>query len=136
MDGKGVVTPRDIIDLVTRAKQVQQDTFNANPAGESPWLISSQALLYGLAELSKRRRDTYLKAEFPHLWPHIEKFQGGKSEFSAAALQKLIGRNWQEAAALLVSVGFLRKREGAAHPTFWVPYLYRKGMELTQGKAD
>jgi len=136
MDGKGVVTPRDIIDLVTRAKQLQQDTFNANPEGESPWLIGPQALLYGLAELSKRRRDTYLKAEFPHLWPHIEKFQGGKAEYSAPALQKLLGKNWQEAAAHLVSVGFLRKRERSGQPTFWVPYLYRKGMELTQGMAE
>ncbi len=36
--------------------------------------------------LSKRKRDTYLKAEFPHLWPHIEKFHGGKTEYSAEAL--------------------------------------------------
>ena len=136
MDGKGVVTPRDIIDLVTRAKQAQQDTFNATPDGQSSWLIGPQALLYGLAELSKRRRDTYLKAEFPHLWPHIEKFQGGKSEYSVPAIQKLLGKTWQEAANQLVSVGFLRKRERSGQPTFWVPYLYRKGLDLTQGKAD
>lgn len=136
MDGRGVVTPRDIIDLVTRAKQVQQDIFNATPEGESSWLIGPQALLYGLAELSKRRRDTYLKAEFPHLWPHIEKFQGGKSEYSAVALQKLLGNSWQETTNHLVSVGFIRKRERAGQPTFWVPYLYRRGLELTQGKAD
>ncbi|PTL34890.1 hypothetical protein CLG94_12670 [Candidatus Methylomirabilis limnetica] len=136
MDGKGVVTPRDIIDLVTRAKQMQQDTFNTNPEGESSWLIGPQALLYGLVELSKRRRDTYLKAEFPHLWPNIEKFQGGKSEYSAGALQKLLGKSWRGAAVALVSVGFLRKRDRAGEPTFWVPYLYRKGMELTQGKSD
>lgn len=136
MDGKGVVTPRDIIDLVTRAKQMQQDTFNANPEGESPWLIGPQALLYGLSELSKRRRDTYLKAEFPHLWLYIEKFQGGRSEYSVTGLQKLLGKSWQEAATSLVSVGFLRKRKRAGQPMFWIPYLYRKGMELTQGKAD
>jgi len=136
MDGKAVVTPRDIIELVTRAKQMQQDTFKANPEGESPWMIGPQALLYGLAELSKRRRDTYLKAEFPHLWPDIEKFYGGKSEYAVTALHNLLGKNWQEMAASLVSIGFLRKRERASQPTFWVPYLYRKGMGLTQGKAD
>jgi hypothetical protein len=92
--------------------------------------------LYGLAELSKRRRDTYLKAEFPHLWPHIEKFQGGKSEYSAFAVQRLLGKGWQDAVNDLVSVGFLRKRERGGAPCFWVPYLYRKGLELTQGKAD
>jgi len=136
MDGRGVVTPRDIIDLVTRAKQVQQDMFNATPGGESAWLIGPQALLHGLAELSKRRRDTYLKAEFPHLWPHIEKFQGGKSEYSSVAIQKLLGRKWQETTNDLISVGFIRKRGEAGQPTFWIPYLYRKGLDLTQGKAD
>ncbi len=38
MDGRGVVTPRDILDLVTKAKQTQQDIFNASPNSESPWL--------------------------------------------------------------------------------------------------
>jgi hypothetical protein len=136
MDGKGVVTPRDIIDLVTRAKQVQQDTFNATPESESPWLIGPQALQYGLAELSKRRRDTYLKAEFPHLWTHIEKFQGGKSEYSITAIQNLMGKNWQEVVKNLISVGLLRKRERGGQPTFWVPYLYRRGLDLTQGKIE
>ena len=135
-DGKGVVTPRDILDMVTRAKQCQHDIFSATPDGESPWLIGSQAIQYGLEELSKRRRDTYLKAEFPHLWPHIEKFQGGKSEYSVAAIQKLLGKNWQEASSNLISVGFIRKRERGGQVTYWIPYLYRKGLELTQGRAD
>jgi hypothetical protein len=135
-DGKGVVTPRDILDMVTRAKQCQQDIFSATPDGESPWLIGPQAIQYGLEELSKRRRDTYLKAEFPHLWPQIEKFQGAKSEYSVAAIQKLLGKNWQEASSNLISVGFIRKRERAGQVTYWIPYLYRKGLELTQGRAD
>jgi hypothetical protein len=92
MDGRGVVTPRDILDLVTRAKQSQQDVFKATPSNESPWLVGPQAMQYGLEELSKRKRDTYLRAEFPHLWPFIEKFQGGKSEYSMAALQGILGK--------------------------------------------
>lgn len=84
----------------------------------------------------KRRRDTYLIAEFPHLWPHIEKFQGGKSEYSSVALQKLLGKKWNETANHLISIGFIRKRERAGQPTFWVPYLYRKGLDLTQGREN
>jgi hypothetical protein len=136
MDANGVVTPRDILDMVTKAKQAQQDMFHASPEGESSWLIGSQAIQYGLEELSKRRRDTYLKAEFPHLWPQIAKFQGGKSEYSASAVQRLLGRGWQETANDLMSIGFLKKRGGPEEPTFWIPYLYRKGLELTQRLED
>jgi len=92
MDGRGVVTPRDVLDLITKAKQNQQDEFNQTPDGESPWLIGPKAILYGLEELSKRKRDTYLKAEFPHLWPDIEKLEGGKTEYFPTTLQKILGR--------------------------------------------
>jgi hypothetical protein len=131
MDGRGVVTPRDILDLVTKAKQTQQDLFNASPDGESPWLIGPQAMLYGLEELSKRKKDTYLRAEFPHLWPDIEKFQGGKSEYSAETLQNLFGRHWEKTCSDLISIGLLTKQKH----TYWIPHLYRKGLDLTQGSA-
>ena len=136
MDGNGVVTPRDILDMVTKAKQAQQDTFTSTPNGESPWLIGSPAIQYGLEELSKRRRDTYLKAEFPHLWADIQKFQGGKSDYTLGAIQNLLGKNWQAAADNLQAVGFLKKRQRSGKTTFWIPYLYRKGLTLTQGLAE
>ena len=75
MDSKGVVTPRDVLDLVLIVKQKQEDEFNQARSGKSSWLIGPKAILYGLGELSKRKRDTYLKAEFPHLWEHIKKFE-------------------------------------------------------------
>ena len=49
-------------------------------------MIGPAALQYGLGELSKRKRVTYLQAEFPHLWPHIEKLIGGNSEYGENAL--------------------------------------------------
>jgi hypothetical protein len=131
MDGRGVVTPRDILDLITRAKQSQQDVFNASPNSESAWLTGPQAMLYGLEQLSKRKKDTYLKAEFPHLWLEIEKFLGGKSEYSIEALQHLLGNHWKKTCSDLISIGLLTKHKD----TYWIPYLYRKGLELTQGSA-
>jgi len=133
MDGRNVVTPRDILDLLTKAKQNQQDIFTASPTAESAWLIGSQSMQYGLEELSKRKRDTYLKAEFPHLWPYIEKFQGGKSEYSTEAIQQLLGRHWERVVSDLMSIGLIQERRGA--DTYWIPYVYRKGLDLTQGRA-
>lgn len=135
MDGRAVVTPRDVLDLITRAKQKQQDECNQTPRANSPWLIGPKAIQYGLEELSKRKRETYLKAEFPHLWTHIEKFEGGKTEYDAASLQKLLGRKWEMICGDLLSIGLLGKRTNRGVSTYWFPYVYRKGLNLTQGRA-
>ena len=135
MDGRGVVTPRDLLDLITKAKQKQQDEFNQTPASESPWLIGSKAIQYGLEELSKHKRATYLRAEFPHLWMHIEKFEGGKTEYDSASLQNLLAKNWADICDDLVSIGVLGKRVRDREITYWFPYVYRKGLNLTQGRA-
>lgn len=134
MDGKGVVTPRDIIDLVTKAKQAQTDQFQQTPEGTSPNLISSEMIQYGLKELSKRKRDTYLRAEFPHLWPFIEKFVGGKAEYTESAIRTLLGKDWEQISKDLISIGVIKKMESKGKVSYAFPYLYRHGLELAQGR--
>lgn len=134
-DARGVVTPRDILDLLSKAKQKQQDDFNQTPDATSPWLIGPKAIQYGLEELSKRKRDTYLKAEFPHLWPEIEKFEGGKTSHDAASLTKLLGKGWERTCEDLLSIGVLGKKVRAGETTYEFPHVYRKGLDLTQGRA-
>jgi len=123
MDGRGVVTPRDILDLVTKAKQNQQDEFNKYRDEESAWLIGSRAILYGLDELSIRKRDTYLKAEFPHLWPDIEKFEGGKTDYSSKRLSALLGKDWENIITNLISIGLVKKTGRGGDTTYWFPYV-------------
>jgi hypothetical protein len=134
-DAHGVVTPRDVLDLITKAKQQQQDEFKATLTGESPWLIGPKAIQHGFEELSKRKRDTYLRAEFPHLWTHISKFEGGKTEYDGTSLQKLLGQTWEKIAGDLVSIGVLGKKGKGKDTTYRFPYVYRKGLSLTQGRA-
>ena len=135
-DGKGVVTPRDVIDLLTKAKQKQEDEFKSDPSRESEFLIGSAAIIYGLSELSERKRVTFLEAEFPHLWKHIKKFVGGRTEYSEAAVCKLFGKSWASVMDDLSSIGLIRK-ESKKHgsKTFKIPFLYREGLELTQGRV-
>jgi hypothetical protein len=134
-DGRGVITPRDVLDLLIRAKQKQQDTCGADPEGKSDWLIDAAAIRYGFEELSIRKRDTYLRAECPHLWKDIEKFSGGKTEYDEVALQALLGKKWQSISDHLLAVGFFSKNEKDGEAVFSIPFLYRHGMQLTQGKA-
>jgi hypothetical protein len=134
-DGRGVVTPRDVLDLLIRAKQRQYDECAANPDGSSDWIIGSPALQYGFEELSKRKRQTYLEAEFPHLWVHIEKFIGGKTAYSESSLRSLLGRHWKEIAEDLASIGLFSKTQKNNEGLYSIPFLYRDGLELTRGKA-
>lgn len=135
-DGKQVVTPRDVLDLVTRAVQKEQDICATGSSASSDYIISPAALKYGLEELSKRKRETYLQAEFPHLWPAIERFAGGKTEYNEAAIAKVCGGDWQKTIDDLVSIGlFSKKKTRDGNTIYWVPYLYRQSLELTQGKA-
>lgn len=134
-DGRGVVTPRDVLDLLIRAKQKQQDVCSADPEGTSDWVISAASIQYGLEELSKRKRQTYLQAEFPHLWKHIEKFDGGKTDYTANALRAVLGKEWKAITANLLAIGFLSKGSKRGEDVFSIPFLYRHGMNLTQGKA-
>jgi hypothetical protein len=134
-DGRGVVTPRDVLDLLIRAKQRQQDIYAADPEGTSDWVIGAAAIRYGFEELSERKRQTYLQAEFPHLWKGIEKFSGGKTDYNAAALQSLLGSGWKSAVDNLIDIGFLSKGTRKSQAVYSIPFLYRHGMNLTQGMA-
>jgi hypothetical protein len=131
-DGRGVVTPRDVISLVTRAIQWQRDAFRRDPTEGTEQLISASAIIYGLEEMSKEKRTNYLEAEFPHKWAEIKKLVGGGTEYSAAAMQRLFGRRQQAAAEDLISMGVLERGTKGGAQTFRVPFLYRHGLECTQ----
>jgi hypothetical protein len=129
------VTPRDVLDLLIRAKQRQQDLYAADPQGTSDWLIGPTAIQYGFEELSRRKRQTYLEAEFPHLWKDIEKFSGGKTDYEATAIQSLLGTGWKTKLDNLLDIGFFSKKSRKGQIVYSVPFLYRHGMNLTQGMA-
>jgi len=131
-DGKGVVTPRDVISLLTRAIQWQRDAFRQDRPGTTSHLVTSPAIIYGLDELSKEKRATYLEAEFPHKWDMIEKLIGGGTEYSESAITKLLGKKHQGVTEDLISIGVLERGTKKGKATFRVPYLYRRGLECTQ----
>ncbi|MEE9129789.1 MAG: hypothetical protein V3T84_07195 [Phycisphaerales bacterium] len=135
-DGRGAVTPRDVIDLLTRAKQHQQDECDDDANGRTEYIIGPTAIQYGLRELSKRKRTTLLEAEFPHFWEHIKKLDGGKTEYSERAIQKTLGKEWASVIDDLVGIGLFEETRRGGQRTFKVPFVYREGLSLTQGRAE
>ncbi len=134
-DGRGVVTPRDVLDLLIRAKQRQLNDYAAEPDGMSEHIIGAAAIQYGFEELSKRKKETYIEAEFPHFWKEIKKFEGGKTVYNAVALQSLLGKDWRNVTDNLLAVGFFARGKMSGEEVFTIPFLYRHGMNLTQGQA-
>lgn len=126
---------RDVLDLVIRAKQRQQDLCASDPKGTTDWIISPNAVQYGFEELSQRKRQTYLQAEFPHLWEHIEKFVGGKTDYGEDAVHQLLGRDWKPVTDDLVAIGFLAKRTKGGEDVYSIPILYKHGLSITLGQA-
>jgi len=88
-----------------------------------------------LQELSKRKRQTYLEAEFPHLWDSIEKFVNGKTDYDEKSMAKILGKNWKDVVDDLISIGLFARGTRRGKTYYWVPFLYRHGLDLTQGKA-
>ena len=131
-DGRGVVTPRDVIELLTRATQKQRDTFRLEPDAETKRLIYGPAIIYGLEEVSKLKRVNYLEAEFPHLWAHIKKLVGGGTEYSEEALRRTLGRRSESVVDSLVSIGVLERTSRKRERAYRLPFLYRRGLECTQ----
>jgi hypothetical protein len=99
-------------------------------------IIGPTSILYGLRELSKKKRSTLLQAEFPHFWEQIKKFEGGKTEYSERAMQNALGRGWASVIDDLVGIGLFEETRRGGQRTFKVPFVYREGLSLTQGRAD
>jgi hypothetical protein len=112
------------------------DLCQADPNGESDHIIGAESIQYGLDELSKHKRVTYLHAEFPHFWPMIERLHGGKTEYDVASLRALFGETSDGLIADLVSIGLFHKSGHGNSATYKVPFLYREGLALTQGRSN
>jgi hypothetical protein len=131
-DSKGIVTPRDVIDLIDFAKQFQYKIFKSNPQPQDIF-ISHTPLIGGLEQLSLKKKDTYLRAEFPHFWNEILKFQNGRTEHNKSSLKRLFGKDWKSKVDDLQNIGFIRFIPSS--DTYKIPIIWRHGLNIKQGKA-
>ncbi len=131
-DSNGVVTPRDVIDLIKFAKSNQLDVYKSNPT-DMLSLLSPSAIIHGHQEMSIKKKGTYLKAEFDHFWKDIEKFENVRAEHDGRSLRGILGADWERVTKDLRSIGFLRFNAKAK--TYSIPFLYRHCLHIRQGRA-
>jgi hypothetical protein len=139
-DGTKHTAPRELIHLLSAARDTQLKKLEIGeslPLGQE--LIAGRTLKEALVEVSKARLHQTLFAEFPSLRPYIQKLRGAKTQQSIQTLDEI----WKEGretandiASQLVEVGFFERKGTRDDPEFWVPFLYRDALEMSQGAAE
>jgi hypothetical protein len=135
-DGNGIAPPRNLIDFVNKAKELQARREERDPReldGSMP-LIEAESLRRALSELSEQRVQDTLLAESGEYAAVISGFKNGKAEHNIESLLAIVQSDAakpQEIIDELEAIGFLEKTGS----TFKVPMLYRSGLRITQGKA-
>jgi hypothetical protein len=135
-DGNGVIAPRNLIELVEKARESQLRCEARSPREyrDTIALIEPESVRRAHRALSLTRVQDTLLAEAADLAPLIERFRDKKAEQNLASLSVLLAVPEQDVRVKvkpLVEIGFLEE----SGTTFKVPMLYREGMSITQGKA-
>ena len=133
-DGNGTRPPRNLIDLVRQAQDAQLRKEERSPRWyvEGEPLIEGDSLKRGLEKMSVARVEDTLLAESGADASLIERFRNGKAEHNLASLKTLLGTEGPETAIQrLREFGFLE----ASGDSYRVPFLYRDGLGITQGKG-
>lgn len=138
-DGKGINSPRELIQLFTHAKTIESKRQESGINElEEDQLISRQAFKEAVNEVSKQRLEQTIYAEFSTLKPYIELLRGDKAEQSVETLMNkwsLEKRETMDIAKKLVSIGFFEQRGETLNPKFKIPFMYRPYLDITQGSA-
>lgn len=135
-DGNNVKPPRNLIDLIMKAREAQlrRENREAREFVFGMPIIEADSIRRGLSRLSEERVEDTLLAEAGEAARYIELFRKERSEHNKASLEKLFQVEGEELEAIiqtLLYIGFLEE----TGQTYKVPMLYRDGLQIVQGKA-
>lgn len=140
VDGSGEYVPRELIHLLSRAREIQLKRYETgveDPEGEN--IFERKTFKEALPDVSQTRLENTLYAEYPDLRDWLNELEGEKAEQYPETLSKIWEVSEDKALQIahrLVEVGFFEKRGDNQDPSFWTPFLYRPALDLTQGSAE
>jgi hypothetical protein len=139
-DGTKAPAPRELIHFLNSLRNVQVKRFEVGelePDGEL--LFARPAFKEALPEVSKVRLEQTLYAEHPDQKEWIERLRNAKTLHTPETLAGIWGLSTAEAAVRakeLAGIGFFETRGTRELPEYWVPFLYRDALDLSQGAAE
>jgi len=139
-DATGVYSPREIIHLLNslKAEQLKRYENGVEPPADER-LFERITFKEALPEVSTVRLEQTLYAEYPEMKKFIEALTEQKTDQSSDSLAFLWEITPDEAKVIadnLVTAGFFEKRRDGTSHRYWVPFLYRDALKLSQGSAD
>lgn len=140
-DGSKESQPRDVILFLNKVCEVQNKRLERG--GDEPpdhLLFDRASFKEALPALSEYRVSRVLFAEYADLRLYIEALRGDKTEQNVVSLAVRWKVSESEALKLarnLRDVGFFEERTSSEGDiTFWVPFVYRPYLQMSQGKVD
>ena len=134
-DGRKVVAPRDVVELLIATRDAEIQTLQSNTEGTSDTVFTPASILAGFDTMSRKKRHTFIEAEFPHFRNHILKFDGGAAIYEMEALEAMFGKKTQQVVENLEKIGFLSKQDRSSTLTYFIPFLYRPAFNIRQTRA-
>lgn len=130
-DGRGVVTPRDLIDLLKKAIHIQSLWLQKHP--DKKEFMTIAAIKEAHKELSKNRKETVLQTEFSHLMPWIRKLERNKERYAKDELPLIFAADADKAISTLQAIGVIQFDHKKS--CYSVAKLYGAGLEVYATRA-
>ncbi|MDO7883919.1 P-loop ATPase, Sll1717 family [Hymenobacter cheonanensis] len=133
-DGNGIVTPRDLLSVIEKAKsfQIRQNQRDNVELPES-LLFTTDSIRKAVKSISNSNLETRIYPEYPDLKSKIKLFERGKADHNDLALEELLGQDWLYIAKRLERIGFLYKRRKSGVDIWTIPFFYSFALEITRG---
>jgi hypothetical protein len=139
-DGSKSTQPRDIIVFLNKLVEVQNRRLErGEPEPSGTWLFDRSSFKEALPGLSEYKVTRQLFAEYPKLRNYIDALREQKTEHSVESLSRVWSVEMEAAEKLAKSlrdVGFFEERSSKGETTYWVPFVYRSYLALSQGKMQ
>ncbi len=139
-DANKVCAPRDIINLIKSAisRQIRALELGQEPPPDGN-LFSRSTIKEAQSDASKEKVEKHLFAEHPSYRPWIDRLRAGKSRYGIQSLAGVWEVSPDEAlsrAQALADIGFWAKDHKDGDYEVWIPFIYRDGLDISQGQAD
>lgn len=139
-DASQSTAPRELIHLLNSLLEKEIARLEkGGPATPNHQLFDRSVFKPALVTVSKARINQNLYAEHPDLRKYLAALEKEKTAQKIESLSKIWALDHIETAKVadaLVEIGFFEKRGLKDQPVYWVPFLYRDGLEMVQGSAD
>ena len=136
-DGLEQPSPREIIHLLNRAREIQIQRLEIGGKEPQDGLLFHRGVIKdALPEVSKVRLEQTVYAEFPGLRAFIEALKGESSVQTPGNLAGLWATTEEDAtkiAAQLAGAGVLHASASRTSPEYKVPYIFHSALNLNPG---